>query len=68
MVWLTDDIETDCNNMNHINGCILDIGIISSNPFAYTEKGCNVLTHEWFHLMGYEENEIPLCKQSQEFR
>jgi hypothetical protein len=66
-VWITDDIESACNH-SHVNGCITDEGIITINPFQPTSKGCTVLGHELYHIYGYEENEIPYCFKSQEFR
>lgn len=51
-----------------VNGCVLDMGIITVNPFNYDEKGCTTLGHELYHIYGYEENEIPYCIQNQEFR
>jgi len=64
---LSDDLERDCNHM-HVNGCVTDLGIITLNPFNYADKGCDTLTHELYHIYGYEEHEIPKCVQNQEFR
>ena len=67
-VWITDDIEEQCNHMGS-DACYLDHGIITLNPFGFAAKGCTVLNHEYYHILGYAENEIPYCPQpSQEFR
>lgn len=66
-VFLSTDVDEDCNRP-HSNGCIRDVGIIVNNPWGYDPKGCTTLMHEWYHTMGYEENEIPYCVETQEFR
>ena len=66
-VWLSTDLEVDCNHM-HVNGCLTDKGIIVLNPFMYEKQGCTILGHELFHWLGYEEHEIPYCEISHEFR
>ncbi len=66
-VWLSTDLEVDCNH-THANGCLTDKGIIVLNPFMYDKYGCTLLGHELYHWFGYQEHEIPLCEISQEFR
>lgn len=64
LVFISLDIAADCNHI-HAGGCIDDFGygkmIILRNPFEWDPRGCNVLTHEWLHLMGYSESELPYC-------
>ncbi len=67
IVWITDDLEIICGK-EMINGCLTDMGILTENPFRYDERACNTLTHEWLHLMGLTEPELPYCIQNQEFR
>lgn len=51
-----------CNN-RHAVACIMGdtnkYRIIISE--LYDPYGCTMRTHEWFHLMGFEEWEIPRC-------
>jgi hypothetical protein len=36
--------------------------VIYADDFhAFDTKGCTVQTHEWLHLMGLSESEIPIC-------
>ena len=58
-VYLAEDIEYVCGR-NHV-GCVLDEGIVISALDAYANLGCTVLTHEYFHILGYVEQEIPKC-------
>jgi hypothetical protein len=67
IVWITDDVDGVCEHDN-VNGCLSNLGIITENPFRYDERGCNTLTHEWLHVMGLTEPELPYCVQNQEFR
>lgn len=65
MVFISTDIATDCQH-KFARGCVNDLGldttsIIVENPFEWSATGCNVLTHEWFHLYGYSEAQIPIC-------
>ena len=67
-VFLTNDPATDCNRRDAPNGCVLDVGIIVIDPHLYDPRGCTLLTHEWLHVMGLEERDLPYCPISQEFR
>ena len=66
VVAITTDIETDCNHVK-VQGCLLDIDgiyyVVAENPFKYDPKGCSILEHELYHILGYEENEIPYCNE-----
>ena len=70
-IYESDDIHFDCKH-NKATGCLMMVnGTISSVVMdinAYASKGCTIQTHEFFHLMNYEEWEIPKCEKSQEFR
>ena len=72
VVFVTDELEMVCNHAGKIGACLAElegeIVVITSNPFGYIPKGCNQLTHEWWHLMGYKEYEIPTCYPNQDFR
>lgn len=71
MVFLTDDSETWCDH-DHADGCVVEFAgelvIITEDPFKQSRTGYNILTHEWYHLMGYKEHEIPRTIINQEFR
>ncbi len=46
-------------------GCI--IGEVGNHTMIivadmYNPYGCTLRAHEWYHLMGYEEYEIPKCE------
>lgn len=64
VVYISTDIQTDCNHI-HAGGCVDDFGygpvIIVQNPFQWDKRGCNSLTHEWLHLMGLNEAQLPYC-------
>jgi hypothetical protein len=53
-----------CNHKN-ANGCVIgnksDYTLIQVSEM-YDPYGCTVRTHEWFHMMGFDEHEIPKCK------
>ena len=66
-VSISTDIDEDCEGTN-VNGCLRDEGIIVSNPFIYTKHGCTVLENEFHHWLGFKENNMPYCYESQEFR
>ena len=71
-IYESDDIEFDCKH-NKANGCLAmvngSIASIIMDINMKASKGCTVQTHEFFHLMNYEEDEIPRCQTaSQEFR
>ncbi len=67
----SDDIEFDCKH-NKVLGCVMwindEMALIVTSLYQEDVKGCTVQTHEFFHIMGYEEWEIPQCIKSQEFR
>lgn len=68
----SDNIEFDCKH-NKVLGCVMwinnEMAIILADINQYDPKGCTVQTHEFMHIMGYEEWEIPRCiENSQEFR
>jgi len=71
LVFQTDDAKVWCYH-NHADGCLQEIGgkivVIVEDPFKKDTRGGTILQHEWYHLMGYEENEIPQVVESQEFR
>ena len=64
IVSVTTDIETDCNHTK-VQGCLIErdgiLHVVAENPFKYDIKGCSILQHEVYHILGYEENEIPKC-------
>ncbi len=68
----SDNIAFDCKH-NKANGCLIykdgALAIVIMDINMKASKGCTVQTHEFYHLMGYEEWEIPKCiENSQEFR
>ena len=67
----SDDIEFDCKH-NKVLGCVMwinnEMAIVINDINQYDVKACTVQTHEFLHLMGFEENEMPGCIPSQEFR
>lgn len=57
--------EIEVCNHRGANGCI--IGEVGSHTMVivadfYNPYGCTMRAHEWFHLMGYKEPEIPRCE------
>ena len=70
--YTSDDIEFDCKH-SKATGCLIykdgSLAIVIMDINMKASKGCTVQTHEFFHLMGYEEWDIPRCvENSQEFR
>ena len=59
------NIAVECDHVN-AKGCLADISGITSiiipSVYDYDIKGCTILTHEYYHLMGYKEAEIPRCE------
>lgn len=56
-------IEEFCGSRHA--GCVIEynnqVSIVVNDPFGFNIKGCNHLTHEYHHLAGYSEQEIPWC-------
>ena len=73
-VYMGTDMEEDCNHHGKVGGCVVEVvgytSIVCKNPFGYSSKAENCLTHEWWHIMGYwEEAQLPdTYKPNQEFR
>jgi len=69
--YQSDDVQFDCKH-NKVLGCVLwinnEMAIIINDINQWDVKACNVQTHEFLHIMGIEEYEMPYCIPSQDFR
>lgn len=62
-MYISEDIQESCG-LGH-DGCITDYGVIVASLDSKTPRGCTVLTHEWLHLYGMDEQSIPGCIANQ---
>lgn len=53
--------EIEMCNHRGATGCIIGNHIMVIVADFYNPYGCTMRAHEWFHLMGYQEYEIPKC-------
>lgn len=72
-IIVTEDLAELCPSDNHLaNGCITEyrnrVTMVIKEFGIFAEQGCTVEIHEYYHLLGYEETEIPYCSLVTEFR